>query len=68
MRIAAGREACGLLLKRSYEISRGSALMVSAHEHNLARTHRRKNAILRLLSQEQAPIDKKSSGMIFNVA
>lgn len=42
--------------------------MVFASEHNLARTHRRKNAILRLSSQDQAPIDGKSSAMILNVA
>jgi hypothetical protein len=50
------------------KFSRGYALMVCARGHNLARTHRRKNAILRLPSQDQASIDKKSSGMNLNVA
>jgi hypothetical protein len=68
MRIARSRAARGFSIKRSYEISHGYALMVLVRGHNLARTHRRKNAISRLPSQDQAPIDKKSSGMIFDVA
>ncbi|MDH1441514.1 hypothetical protein N5O88_20520 [Pseudomonas sp. GD03721] len=43
------------------KLSRGDALMVGAHEHNLTHTQRRKNAILRLLFQGLVMIDKKLS-------
>jgi hypothetical protein len=45
------------------KFSRGDALMVFACGNNLARTKRRKNAILWLPSQDQAAIDGKSAGM-----
>jgi len=43
------------------KLSHGHALMACAHKHNLSRTQRRKNAILRLLFQGLVMIDKKLS-------
>jgi hypothetical protein len=50
------------------KFSRDHALMVGAHEHNLARKHHRKTPFFWLFLQVWVSTDKKSSGKVANVA